>query len=66
VNACIKEFVCSIGETGVVWENRDLGENLFLDALHKTNSSPTGLVMRDLNNSDLKNIQKIELVQEED
>jgi hypothetical protein len=66
VNECIKEFVRSIGETRLVWENKDLGENLLLDALHKTISSPTGLIMRDLNNSDLKNIQRIELVQEED
>ena len=45
-------------------KKKDLGENLFHDALHKTTSSPTGLGIRDLNNSDLKNIQRIELAQE--
>jgi hypothetical protein len=64
VNECIKEFVWVTGKTRVVWENKDLGENLFHDALHKTANS-TGLRIRDLNNYDLKNIQRIELAQEE-
>ena len=64
MNECIKEFVWVTGETRVVWESKDLGENQFLDALHKTTSSPTGLGIRDLNNSDLKRIQRIELAQE--
>ena len=64
VNECIKEFVWVTGETRVVWESKDLGENLFHDALHKTANS-TGVRIRDLNNYDLKNIQRIELAQEE-
>lgn len=64
MNECFKEFVWGTGETRVVWENKDLGENLFRDALHKATSSVTGLGIRDLNNSDLKNIQRIELAQE--
>jgi hypothetical protein len=64
VNECIEEFAWSIGETRVVWENKDVGENMFHDALHKTTSSPTGLGIRYLNNSDLKNTQRTELAQE--
>ena len=64
MNDCIKEFVWANGETGVAWENKDLRENLFHDVLHKITNSATGLGVKVLNNSDLKNIQRTELVQE--
>jgi hypothetical protein len=49
----------------VIWGNRDLGENLFHDIIHKIISSLTGLSIKDVNNSNFKNIKRIELAQEE-